>query len=294
MPFRKIADLLGNSFGLECCAGALARATARLADAGRGVLDVLKLRIPHQPVVHADETGWWVGGENRYLHTLTSDEIVLFQVGDRSSDIAWDILGPDFAGRVCCDGYSGYDLFETARCNAHPLRRIRDLLKTEIADQAALEEIQQLLRGGLTLRDRREHLTQLGYRRLATIHKNRVHQWIADNSHHEDQAIGRLARHLGKYEDEFLIYLDDPQIPATNNHAERTLRFAVVLRKIGCCNRTERGVQTFEILSSLLATFQRRGKDFIGWAIDLLQGPGPKYVPPDLLPPGFDTEIVLA
>jgi transposase len=294
LPFRKIADLFGRYFNLPCCAGALTRRAARLADAGRGVVDVLNLQIRSRAIVHADETGWWKGGEKTYLHTLASDDIVLFLVGDRSNDIAREILGPDFAGRVCCDGYAGYDIFQTARCNAHPIRRVRDLLKTEIADPAPLEAIQQLLRGGLALRDRREELTDRGYRRLVSIHKGNIHQWIEAHANHDDEAVGRLARHLRKYQQEFLLYLDDPQIPATNNYGEGTLRFAVLLRKIGCCNRTDRGVETFETLSSLLATFGRRGKDFIAWAIELLQGTSPKFVPPDLLPPGFNYQIVLS
>ena len=250
-------------------------------------------------------SGWWNGGEKCYLHVLASqdatedientEDIVIFQVGDRSSKIALDILGADFDGRVACDGYSGYDLFTTARCNAHVIRRVRDLLEAEISHQyqEILIEIQQLLYGGLALRDRREELTARGFQRLATMHKNNLHAWISANREHEDDSIGRLARHLERYEEEFTAYLDDPAVPATNNFAEGLLRFAVVLRKIGCCNRSDRGVETFETLASLLATFRRRGLDFIGWAIAFLTGSGPKYVPPDLLPAGFEEKILL-
>lgn len=293
LPFRKTADLFGRAFGLECCAGALSRATARLADAGRGLVEVLKLQLRGRRVVHADETSWWIGGEKAWLHVLAADDLVLFQVGDRSAQIALDLLGPDFPGVVCCDGYAGYDLFETARCNAHPIRRVRDLLEASRGDRAALEAIQALLFEGLALRDRREDLTDLGYRRLVTLHTSRVATWIEAHREHPDEAVGRLARHLGRYEQEFLRYLNDPTVPATNNVAEGLLRSAVLLRKIGCANRTPRGVKTFEILSSLLATFRRRNRDFVDWAMELLQGVSPKYVPPEFLPPGFPFQIAL-
>lgn len=294
IPFRKISDLLGGVFGLDCCAGGLTRITARLATASRGLLDVLKLQLPGRNVVHIDETSWWIGGQKAWLHGLATDDTVVFQVGDRSRDIALEILGSDFAGIVSCDGYAGYDAFVTARCNAHPLRRIRDLLEAKSGDTVALTAIEQLLERGFTLRDRRDELTDLGYRRLVTMHKAEVHDWIVRYSAADDQAAGRLARHLGRYEAEFLRYLDDPQIPATNNLGESTLRFAVLLRKVGCCNRTRRGVETFEVLSSLLATFRKRGLDFTTWVIDFLQGSSPKYVPPDLLPAGFSSRIILA
>lgn len=294
IPFRKIADFFEGTLGFICAPSALCRAVERLADRSRGLLGVLKLQLPGRKVVHVDETGWWLGGDSKYLHVFGVDDIVIFQVGDRSNQLALEILGPHFQGLVACDGYVGYDMFSTVRCNAHPIRRVRDLLDAGVSDNALLTEIQQLLLGGLSLRDRRDTLTEMGYRRLVTMHKQQMHDWMEANRQHEDIAIGRLARHLGKYEREFLLYLDDPQIPATNNFAEGLLRFAVVLRKIGCCNRTERGVQTFETLSSLLATFRRRGLNFVDWVIDFLQGVGPKYVPPNLLPPGFEAKILIA
>jgi len=161
---------------------------------------------------------------------------------------------------------------------------VRDLLELGVSDQATLTTIQHMLPGGLSLRDRRDSLTVAGYQRLATMHKHEVHAWIESHRNNDDDSIGRLARHLGRYEKEFLRYLDDPDIPAMNNFAEGLLRFAVVLRKIGCCNRTDRGVRTFGVFSSLLATFRRRGLDFVDWLIDVTMGAGPKYVPQNLLP----------
>ncbi len=71
------------------------------------------------------------------------------------------------------------------------------------------------------------------------------------------------------------------------------LRFAVLLRKVGCRNRSGRGVFTFEVLSSLSATFEERSKDFFAWSKELLRGSSPKYVPPDLLPPHFSYQLLL-
>ena len=293
MPFRKISDFFKTAFGLNCSASGLCRATQRLAHRSQDILECLKLQIGCRGVVQADETGWWINGDGCYLHVFGVDDIVIFQVGDRSHDIALNVLGAKFPGLVVCDGYVGYDIFQTARCNAHPIRRVRDLLESATCDQPTLQEIQTLLRDGLALRDRREELTPVGYQRLVTMHKRQLADWIKANQDHKNDSIGRLARHLRKYEVEFMRYLDDPKIPATNNFAEGLIRFAVVLRKIGCCNRSARGVKTFEVLSSLLATFRRRGLDFADWVIKFLTGSGPKFVPPDVLPPGFQSKILL-
>jgi transposase len=293
IPYRKIADFFQYALGITCSPSTLCRVAGRLAKRSVGLLEVLKLQIAGRAVVHVDETGWWLGGDAKYLHVFGVDDIVIFQVGGRGNDIALKILGEHFQGLVACDGYVAYDIFNTVRCNAHPIRRVRDLLEAGVSDQPALTTIQQLLLGGLSLRDRRDTLTTPGYGRLVTMHKQKMHDWIEAHRENEDEAIGRLARHLGKYETEFLRYLDAPHIPATNNFAEGLLRFAVVLRKVGCCNRTERGARTFETLSSLLATFRRRGLNFIAWVTDFMTGAGPKYVPPDLLPPKYPYQILL-
>jgi len=59
--------------------------------------------------------------------------------------------------------------------------------------------------------------------------------------------------------------LDTPAAEPTNNRAERSLRPAVIARKLSCGNRTERGKRTWEILASLAATCCQNADDFIDW-----------------------------
>lgn len=59
--------------------------------------------------------------------------------------------------------------------------------------------------------------------------------------------------------------LHEPLAEPTNNRAERSLRPAVIARKLSCGNRTERGRRTWEILASLAATCQQNADDFVDW-----------------------------
>ena len=58
--------------------------------------------------------------------------------------------------------------------------------------------------------------------------------------------------------------LDEPAAEPTNNRAERSLRGAVIARKLSCGNRTERGKRTWDS-ASLAATCQQNADDFIDW-----------------------------
>jgi len=294
IPFRKVSDLLRQHFGLSFSAGGIARAAERLARRGRPFYELLKWRLSGQYVVHADETSWRIGGDGAWLHCFASNDFVIFTVRkSRGKEVAGEVLGSDFGGTVSCDGYAAYDAFTTARCNAHVIRRADEQANHYRGRvRGALEEIRELLREGLGLRDRRDELTELGYRRLVTGLKGRIHAWIESHVADRNDEVGRLARHLSRYEEEFLRYLDDAAIPATNNHGEQTIRFAVVLRKRGSCNKTDRGAATFEVLGSLLATFERQGKDFYGWVSDLLTHGVPNIIPADLLP--TDCELLIS
>jgi hypothetical protein len=57
--------------------------------------------------------------------------------------------------------------------------------------------------------------------------------------------------------------LDDPAAEPTNNRAERDLRPAVMQRKTGCGNRTERGKDAWQILRSIVVTATKTGDDLL-------------------------------
>ena len=67
---------------------------------------------------------------------------------------------------------------------------------------------------------------------------------------------------LFKQCDHLFTFLDNPDVEATNNLAERQLRPAVIARKLSCGNKTHRGARTWEILASLAATCTQRAESF--------------------------------
>ena len=50
-------------------------------------------------------------------------------------------------------------------------------------------------------------------------------------------------------------------MPPDNNHAERQIRPAVIIRKNSLCNRSEQGPATQAILMSIYRTLKLRGHD---------------------------------
>ena len=59
----------------------------------------------------------------------------------------------------------------------------------------------------------------------------------------------------------FGAFLDTPGVPSDNNHAERQIRPAVIIRKNSLCNRSQQGAATQAILMSIYRTLKLRGMD---------------------------------
>ncbi len=83
----------------------------------------------------------------------------------------------------------------------------------------------------------------------------------------------RFAKLLRKQRAHLFTCLYVEAVAPTNNAAERELRPAVIIRKTNGCNRTQSGADTHAILSSIIRTCHKQGRDFINETKQLLQQP---------------------
>ena len=88
-------------------------------------------------------------------------------------------------------------------------------------------------------------------------------------------AMQRFAAHLRTELPTLLSFLFDPTVDATSWRAEHALRPAVVNRKVCGGNRSARGADTQQVLTSLLRTAQQRHVDAADVLVELLRSPQP-------------------
>ena len=94
--------------------------------------------------------------------------------------------------------------------------------------------------------------------------------------------VRRFQQHLIVEFDAIFSFLFDPTLDATNWRAEHALRPAVVTRKMcGGGNRTARGADSQQVLTSVLRTADQRGLDATDVLVTLLTARTP-IVPPSL------------
>jgi hypothetical protein len=169
------------------------------------------------------------------------------------------------------------------RCNAHLLRRCKDLRDVVPAPQQHhLERLSNLIREAIDLARRRDQFTTATYDRRVQAIETRLDDWL-DTVPLDQPDLDRLANHVARHRGEWLVFLHHAEVPPTNNHAERMLRPAVISRKVGGCNKTLLGALTHSILASVMVTCWQQGRRFLDLARRLWQVPDPMAIP--LLPP---------
>ena len=288
VPYRKICDFFATYYDLEVCPATCVRAEQRLAELALPTYNLLLDALRQAHVVHADETGWRIGRLNAWLWVFSSKDTTIYVIRhSRGSDVPEDILGSGFDGYLVVDGLKTYDVFEVAkgRCNAHLLRRCKELVETvPTAEQQHVQALSDLIRKAIALAQRRPEIAPEIYTRRVEKCEASLDAWLDNLPLGCSPDLDRLANHVASHRGEWLVFLHDSEVPPTNNHAEQMLRPAVITRKVGGCNKTLLGALVHGILASVMVTCKRRGHRFLDLAKRLWHSEEPQAIPLDSLP----------
>jgi hypothetical protein len=148
-----------------------------------------------------------------------------------------------FQGTLVTDFWVPYDsvaVGDNQRCLPHLLR---ELFKVDEKNQstqwkAFSKQLKRLVRDGIRMRKRDDFTPERYASRIRLIHRRLCK--LAD-AEYADADTARLASRISKYRDQLFTFLDTPGVPPDNNHGERQIRPAVIIRKNSLCNRSEQG-----------------------------------------------------
>lgn len=287
VPYRKICDFFTTYCNLEICPATLVRAERRLTELARPTYDLLIEALRQADVVHADETGWRIHTVNAWLWVFTNANVTVYAIRhSRGHEVPLEILGPDFDGYLVVDGLASYTVldYKKGQCNGHLLRRAKHLSDTAPSqEQPYVDQLIELLQDAIALAGRRPELTPETFHRRAGDMEDRLILWLNHLPPNPSAELQRLANHVLNHVDEWLVFLYHPEVPPTNNHAERMLRPAVITRKIGGCNKNLLGALVHSVLGSILATCHQQGRRFLQLARQLWSAGEPRAIP--LVPP---------
>ena len=293
VAMAKTAATLRQMSGITLTPGGVSQALDRVGRRAGPTYDALVEAVRHSPVVAPDETGWKVGGDLHWLWDFVGDQVTVYSIQPgRGFKEAAAVLGKDFAGVLERDGWAPYRQFTQAThqtCNAHLIRRCREMLQTAQGRARHIPlTVKQLLQDGMALRDQRDagQLGPTAVQAEVIALEERLDTVLAELDHTHQQANRRLLKHLAHERQAVFTYLHREGVQATNWRAEQGIRPAVVNRKVWGGNRTPAGAHTQEVLASVLRTCQQQARDPALILADLLRSPIPVVAPLHLMTAG--------
>lgn len=272
LSFGKIRMLLIDQYMLEISTGELAEIVKRTANKLKGVYDDLKASLLDQDYLHADETGWRVGGDNYWLWSFANNDLSFYAIRDsRGQIVVEDVLGKSFSGTLITDFYNAYNAIDCdkQKCWVHLLRELREI-KEKSPDSSEIRcfsnRLGRFFQRAIDLQSAFE--ADLNIDKALTRLKNDTQKFANATYQHKD--LIRLAKRLHKHRGELYTFIKTGVDP-TNNFAEREIRPTVLMRKISYGNTTEDGARTQSIIMSLIRTYRKQGQNFINHATHRLE-----------------------
>jgi transposase len=281
LPEDRLAELMTDLFGIRLVAATIARMSRSCAARLRDFVATVRGLVAGAAVKHMDETGFRVGGKTQWLHVACTAWLTFYRVCARRGSLLADVTGI-----VVHDHwlpYYGMPGVLHALCNAHHLRELKALIEIEKEDWA--HKMHRLLR-------RACHAVNLARERgsplkpgLIALIERRYDAFVAQGlAFHEVQSPlrpdtapqgcrrrGRKARRTGhnlllrlaNRRKDVLRFLTDPNVPFTNNQAERDGRMMKVKQKVSGCFRSLDGALDFAVIRSFISTAKKQGWNVI-------------------------------
>jgi len=264
LTLDQITDVLGFHMQTKLTPGGLIDAWHRLA----AVLVAWYLQIAAEAKasshLHADETGWRVNGITYWLWCFANDQCCYYMIDrSRGSPALQQFFTEAFNGVLITDfwgPYAAVSADDRQYCLVHLLRDMEavDQHNHGAEWQAFAKRLRRLLRDGIRLRKRADYAPGRYPSRVRLLDQRLTALALEEPT---DGDARRLTMRLRKHVDHIFTFLDYQDVPFENNFAERQIRPAVILRKNGQSNRSDRGAATQAVLMSVYRTLRLRGHD---------------------------------
>lgn len=271
---RKLSQFFEDFFGLKFVAASAYGFERQAVRRGQPLYADLLGKVRALSVAHADETSWRHAGQNYWVWYAGNNDLAAYLWNaHRSTEAAQKLLGARFDGVLVADAFASYNGVQPKdrqSCLSHIKTRAKELeqelswLKGAAADRRARRFCQQVQGFVHDACQAHSALSQGPWRRqraktLERKLKKQLRQ-LCRSPLRYPKAEQLRQRLLGPEQRQLFTCFRRPNVPPTNNQAERSLRPVVIMRKVIQGTRSEKGLENHSVLRSLFETSRRQGK----------------------------------
>ena len=252
----RIREFLNDWLNLKLGKGTISNCISEAGLAAGPVENQLIEEVRQSGLLFIDETPWKEWGKVLWLWVFVAGPVVLFLVGHRTREVLMRVLGDIFSGWLMSDGLKVYRHYsKRLRCHSHLTRKAQGLVESLDKEAKEFGEIAlfALTMAHMQVKGKLEpanlcHVMLSTFKQFCELHKDHCHE-----------KTRQLAVEFLNDWDAIWKVLDFPDLPLTNNEAERALRHWVIARLISHGTRTPEGSRTMGILASIIETCRVRG-----------------------------------
>lgn len=276
LPYNRIEDYFRHEVNIPISQGTLFRFNQEAYELLKKFEQWVKYKLTHSSLLHVDETGINVNGKLKWLHVTANGQWTHFYPHDKRGNEATneiDIL-PHFKGRLCHDHWKPYFIYQCAHglCNAHHLRELERAFEQD--KQLWAKRMKELLlemntvtqeAGGKVSEETLEEYCKR-YREILEKGKEECPLPAPEvlpsgkiRKRVKKSKARNLLERLINFEKETLLFMEELDVPFTNNLAENNIRMTKVHRKISGCFRSMEGARYFCRIRSYLSTCRKNG-----------------------------------
>ncbi len=285
VSISQVVTVLNVHLHFKASCGGLVNAWQRLAELLFAWYEAIGRQVRSSGVLHADETGWRKNGTTVWLWCFTTSHATCYMIDrSRGSPALSRFFTDTFNGVLVSDFWPAYNAVVCAAHQACLPHLFRELDKVSERDRSAAwkafaKKLRRLLRDGVRLARRRDELTPETF----ASRRSRLAKRLEKISRipRNNRNVTRLQKRLRRWQDALFTFVDHLQVPSDNNHAEREIRPAVIMRKNILCNRSDTGAHVQAILMSVYRTLRLRGLD----PLETIAGALREYVRTGNMPP---------
>ena len=269
-PYRqsksRTAQFLSTLLGVPCCPALTVKLQNIATAATRPAYDELVARLPMQPCLNIDESPTKEASRKSWLWTFVAQPFTVFAVrATRAATALSDLLTDRFQGIVTCDRAKMYWASGSLQwCWAHLKRDIQALI--DHADGLVRRLGYDLMRRVKELfrqwhRFRAGELTRSKLKRLLGPTREQVESLLLRGLSSGNGRLTGMCRELWTHRDWLWTFLDHDGVEPTNNAAERSLRHAVIWRKLSFGTPSAKGSRFVETLLTVIETCRQQSRN---------------------------------
>jgi transposase len=256
LPLQLIASSLKIQYGLAISEGTIQNMLHNARDRLGLKYQELIEEIRKNKLKHADETGWRIQGQNAWCWMFSSPKSIIYTIEEmRGKGVPQKILGKNPPGILVRDDYAAYKKLNLPQqsCWAHLLRNSREKAGKDKSSQEMRELHNALKVMFLELSDLiNQNLTREERKKWHKTYQEKI-QAIIDKKY-DSSDVKEIQTRITNQNTNLITALLYPNVPLTNNVAERNIRKMVVTRKISGGSRSDKGAATHAVNMSIVQT----------------------------------------